>query len=151
MEMELQLESQTTNKDYYLKKYFDRWLRVYVDEVKDKYYIDTFAAYSLNIIDYKVACTLSDRGSVLFEITKETLEYLKEIFKDRITYVSISSQYVEKPNLKENNDNNDNNYLGYDINESYKIYKEDNYMGDFESYLIENKLIDKEDYNNFKL
>ena len=61
-------------------------LKVYIDREKDKYYIDTFAAYSLGFISYQKAASDSDSGRKLFEISKATLEMLERVFKGRILY-----------------------------------------------------------------
>ena len=61
-------------------------LRVYIDREEEKYYIDTFAAYSLGFISYVRACNDSDFGKNLFEISPATLAMLERVFEGKIEY-----------------------------------------------------------------
>ena len=108
IEREYNLESELGNKERmevrvvsnehveYLKekyKHDDRRLRVYHDEVNDRYYIDTFAAFALGFLSYHDACDRFDCGGLLYEISKQTFERLKEVFPGKIV---IQVLYVEK-------------------------------------------------------
>lgn len=123
-------------------------LRVYVDLDSEKYFVDTFAAFAVGLISYEVACSLSDSNRKLYEITKEFLQQLKEIYKDRIEY-----QYL--PQKKESyHDSSSDSYNGFDDN----IYngfnnKEQNNIGDFFGQFSDNNEMDDDykDTNNKKM
>lgn len=75
-----------------LKKKYDGSnlkLRVYIDRENEKYYIDTFAAYSLGLISYTTAGKTVDAGIGLYEISAEMLSMLEEVFEGKIEYVYL--------------------------------------------------------------
>ena len=93
----------------------DKWLKIYVDEEKNKYYIDIFAAVELHLISYVEACEEYDHGGRYYLLTPTLLEHLKEQFKGRIKYY-----YFAKENEEKKDDNKDD-YYGY---ETYQDYRE---------------------------
>ena len=64
-------------------------LRVYIDRENNKYYIDTFAAYSLGLISYTEAVNSVDAGRGLYEISAEMLSMLEKVFEGKIDYVYL--------------------------------------------------------------
>lgn len=86
-------------------------LRVYIDRENEKYYIDTFAAYSLGLISHSIASNAVDAGRGLYEISSEMLSMLEDVFEGKIKYVYLK-----------NNKNNDRNPIDF----------EDNYMDIFD-------------------
>ncbi len=81
----------------------NRILRVYVDEENKKYFIDTFAAYSLGFIDYETACKDTEIGKTYFEISPSVLEQLKQVFEGKIEYVPLNSVKKDGYLVEENN------------------------------------------------
>ena len=75
-----------------LKKKYDGSnlkLRVYIDRENEKYYIDTFAAYSLGLISYTTAGKTVDAGIGLYEISAAMLSMLEKVFEGKIEYVYL--------------------------------------------------------------
>ncbi len=66
-------------------------LSVYINSDTGKYYIDIFSANVLELITYDEANSFYDREQTLFEIDKEILKKISEIFKDKIKYEYLPS------------------------------------------------------------
>ena len=101
-------------------------LRVYIDRDNQKYYIDTFAAYSLGLLSYGKAAGRFDYGMTLYEISSEMLNMLERVFQGRIEYQYLPSKKNADPEV----DFSDN-YS--DIIQKYNDYKKiapDNYKID---------------------
>ena len=98
----------------------DRLLRVYIDPDRDEYYIDIFAAHSIGLMGYQVACGQYESGRKYYKVTLAELNMLKKIFKDRIMYEIFPGALIRKKN-NENEVNPMDNYdrfIGNDIDES---------------------------------
>ena len=110
-------------QSFYMREFSnkDQFLRVYIDDDKNKYYIDVFAAFALKMISYKSACDEFDRGMQLFEISESVLNMLRDVFKDKIEYKYLSRQrdnnYLENENY--NLDNFDDKSLKDEFNDMF--------------------------------
>ena len=94
-------------------------LRVYIDRDNEKYYIDTFAAYSLCLLSYQQASERFDAGGTLYEISPAMLKMLESVFKGRIEY-----QYLPSKRDEEKITRSDINDLTDNYNDILKKYKE---------------------------
>lgn len=146
---ELMKECSTEEMLVILKQKFngdDRKLRVYIDRENDKYYIDTFAAYSLGLISYVKARKDVDYGKSLFEISDEMLEMLEKVFKGRIEYMYLKSKkkdakysinlgdnYNELGDKMNNGSFDDNNYDNFKNDDLEKIFEGYNDLNSFDS------------------
>lgn len=134
--------------DFYTKEFYNRnqFLRVYVNEEEKRYFIDTFAAFALQLIPYEVACEMSDNGARMFEISPETLELLKKVFKDNIHYIYLDHKKEHNfPIINQSEKNDYNNKIIEDKkmdqfenvnkNDYYdeKISSDESYKNDIES------------------
>ena len=68
-----------------------KWLKVYVDQEKNQYYIDIFAASELGLCSYQEASLEYDRGGRFFLLTPEQLQMLRDRFQDRIVYLYFAN------------------------------------------------------------
>lgn len=135
-EMEYNIETSDDNKEkievrvvseehmQYLRENFKdngKILKIYHDEVHDRYYIDVFAAFELGFISYLDASKMFDRGSIYYEISKATFERLKEIFPGRIIIqvLAVENDYDDNHKFIYADDSDDNN-----IYNNYKLIME---------------------------
>ena len=95
----------------------NRWLKIFVNQEEQKYYIDVFAASELHLYSYEEACRDYARGNNLFLLTEKQLHLLQERFKNRIQY-----SYFNKEDIQELSNivySNYYDYLGYNDYRNY--------------------------------
>lgn len=99
-------------------------LRVYIDRDTKRYYIDTFAAYSLGFLSYHQAADRYDSGNTLYEISPAMLSMLENVFEDRIEYRYLPIKENKSEFVKSDLDHLEDNYE--DILNKYIDYKKIN-------------------------
>ena len=155
MNFEMEQEKKIDKKVEYdpTRAYDDKWLRVYHDEENDRYYIDVFAASSLYLTTYDQAGKWFDRGDVLFLITMPQLERLKQIFKDRITYIPLNNKSKDFKqdfiDLSKNTNDLGKVFLGNEIFTYFDNFKNENGYDNLDDMLNQSGDFDSD--SNMKL